>query len=294
VSVRDRVVLVTGASSGIGRATALLLAERGATVVGVARRAERLRSLEEALQACSPRSYTALCDVGRRQDAEGAVAEAERRFGRLDVLVNNAAIPKHKHIWHTRAEDAEEVMRINFLGCVWTAFAALPGMLERGEGTIVNVSSIAGRVVPAREPLYAASKAALDAFSFGLATDLQGSGLHAGSVVVGPIDTEIWDKLDEPPAFAGRKHPPERAARAILQVIEKRRHEVFVPRWSPPLLMARLLRCLAPGLLRAGMRSMEPVSAEVLAAARRRAAQGLPLGAPDPGDAGSGGAQPRP
>jgi short-subunit dehydrogenase len=217
--------------------------------------------------------------MGRREDAERAVAEAEQRLGRLDVLVNNAAIPKHKHIWHTSAEEAEAVIRVNFLGCVWTTFAALPGMLQRGGGTIVNVSSIAGRVVPARESLYGASKAALDAFGFGLATDLEGSGIHVGSVVVGPIDTEIWEKLDEPAAFRGRKHPPQAVVRAICEVIERRRHEVFVPRWSPPLLMARLLRRVAPGLLRAGMRRMDPVPAAVLDAARARAARGLPLGA---------------
>lgn len=273
--------MITGASSGIGRVTAVYLAERGAVVVGVARRADRLATLEAELRALSPRSFTCVADVGQREEAERAVAETEQRLGRIDVLVNNAAISKHKHIWHTSAEEAEEVMRINVLGCVWTAFAVLPGMLRRGEGSIVNVSSIAGRVVPAREALYGASKAALDAFTFGLVTDLEGSGIHAGSVVVGPIDTEIWAKLDEPASFRGRRHPPELVSRAILEVVEKRRHEVFVPRWSPALLVARLLRRVAPGLLRSGMRRMDPVPAAVLEAARARAERGLPLGAKD-------------
>lgn len=259
----------------------MYLAERGAVVVGVARRADRLATLEAELRALSPRSFTCVADVGQRGDAERAVAETEQRLGRIDVLVNNAAISKHKHIWHTSAEEAEEVMRINVLGCVWTAFAVLPGMLRRGEGSIVNVSSIAGRVVPAREALYGASKAALDAFTFGLVTDLEGSGIHAGSVVVGPIDTEIWAKLDEPASFRGRRHPPELVSRAILEVVEKRRHEVFVPRWSPALLVARLLRRVAPGVLRSGMRRMDPVPAAVLEAARARAERGLPLGAKD-------------
>lgn len=279
--IRDRVVLITGASSGIGRATSLYLAERGAVVVGVARRADRLATLEAELKARSSRSFTLVADVGGREDAERAVSETEQRRGRIDVLVNNAAISKHKQIWHTSAEEAEEVMRINVLGCVWTTFAALPGMLRRGAGSIVNVSSIAGRVVPARESLYGASKAALDAFTFGLVTDLEGSGIHAGSVVVGPIDTEIWQKLDEPASYRGRRHPPELVSRAILEVVDKRRHEVFVPRWSLSLLVARLLRRVAPGLLRAGMQRMDPVPAAVLDAARARAEQGLPLGAGD-------------
>src|SRR5690606_7261929 len=112
-------------------------------------------------------------------------------------------------------------------------FAAIPYMLARDGGTIVNVSSFAAKVAPPREALYAASKAALNAFSEGLWSDLAGSGIHVALVNPGPIDTEIWEKEDEPPAYDGKKHPPEIVADAIFEAIEKRLYEVTVPRRSP-------------------------------------------------------------
>ena len=273
------VVIVTGASSGIGHATARELARRGATVLAVARREERLRALLEACRADSPASGYLAGDLGERGFAERVVADCVTRHGRLDALVNNHAVTKHKHALHTSAEEAEQVLRINFLSCVWTTYAALPVLLRQpGGGVIVNVSSFAARVVPPREGLYAASKAALDAFSAGLWNDLAGSDVHVGLVIPGAIDTEIWEKEDEPPGFSGKKHPPEIVVRAILRVIEERKHELMAPARDPGLVTAGLLRRLAPSVLRAGMARMEPVPPALLEAARDRARRGLRLG----------------
>jgi short-subunit dehydrogenase len=275
------VVIVTGASSGIGHATVRELARRGATVLAVARREERLRALIEACRADAPASGYLAGDLGEQGFAERVIADCVARHGRLDALVNNHAITKHKHALHTSAEEAEQVLRINFLSCVWTSYAALPVLLRQpGGGVIVNVSSFAAQVVPPREGLYAASKAALDAFSAGLWNDLAGSGVHVGLVVPGAIDTEIWGKQDEPPGFSGRKHPPEIVVRAILRVIEERKHELTAPARDPGLVTAKLLRWLAPGVLRAGMARMEPVPSGLLDAARERARRGLRLGEP--------------
>jgi short-subunit dehydrogenase len=273
------VAVVTGASSGIGFETARELARRGATVLAVARREERLRALVAACRAESPATGYLAGDLGERAFAESVVAACVARHGRLDVLVNDHAVPKHKHALHTSAEEAERVLRINFLSCVWTAYAALPVMLRQdGGGVIVNVSSFAAQVVPPREGLYAASKAALDAFTAGLWNDLAGSGVHVGLVIPGAIDTEIWQKEDEPPGFSGRKHPPRIVVDAILRVIEERRHEATVPARDLGLFTAKLLRWLAPSVLRAGMARMEPVPAALFAAARERARKGLRLG----------------
>jgi len=276
------VAIVTGASSGIGFATAREFARRGATVVAVARREERLRTLIDACRADAPASHYLAGDLGERAFAERVVHEGAARHGRLDVLVNNHAISKHKHALHTSAEEAEQVLRINFLSCVWTTYAALPVLLRQPEGgVIVNVSSFAAQVVPPREGLYAASKAALDAFTAGLWNDLAGSAVHVGLVIPGAIDTEIWEKEDEPPGFHGKKHPPELVVRAILAVVEERRHEVVAPARDPGLVTAKWLRYLAPALLRKGMARMEPVPAALLDAARERARKGLRLGERD-------------
>ena len=271
--------MVTGASSGIGEVTAEAFARRGARVVAVARREERLERLMERCRGHAPGSEYVAGDLGERAFAERVIEQTVERHGRLDVLVNNAAMSKHKQIYHTRAEEAERVLAVNFLSCVWTTFAAIPVMLRQGGGVIVNVSSFSAVVSPPRESLYAASKAAMDAFTQGLWYDLEGSNIHAARIVPGAIDTEVWQKQEEPNPMGDRKKaPPEAVTEAIFAAIEKRRHEITVPSWKPALLVARWLRFAFPSLLRLGMRRMDPVPAEVVERARERARRGLRLG----------------
>jgi short-subunit dehydrogenase len=278
VSWKDRVVLLTGASSGIGRDAARELARRGAVVMAVARRETLLASLREECRADSPRSDFLCGDLGDRAFAEYAVAETLQRCGRLDVLINNAGQSLHKQIYHTSAEEAAALMQVNFMSCVWTSFAAIPLMLRQGSGAIVNVSSFAALVVPPREALYAASKAAMEAFSAGLWSDLDGSGIHVAVVRPGAIDTEIWQKEAEPPAFDGKKYPPSLVTAAILDAVDQRRRLITVPRLDPGLVSARVLKAVAPGVLLAGMRRFDPVPQAVLQAARERARLGRRLG----------------
>ncbi len=280
MDLAGRVAVVTGASSGIGYVTARALAERGVTVVAVARREENLKRLVEECRRHTEDSDYRAGDLGDRAFAESVIADTAARFSRLDVLVNNHGISKHKQIYHVSADEAEEVLRVNFLSCVWTTFAAIPHMLAGGEGAIVNVSSFSAVVTPPRETVYAASKAALSSFTEGLAGDLEGSNIHAALVIPGAIDTEIWEKTDEPVAFRGRKAPPEIVADAVLEAIEKRRREITVPRRKPDLVIARLLRFAFPSLLWAGLRRFDPVPKDVIERARDRAR----AGAAPPGD----------
>jgi short-subunit dehydrogenase len=275
---RDRVVVLTGASSGIGRVTARACAERGSRVVAVARREALLASLVEECRKGSPDSCYLAGDLGQRSFAEHVIDETVRRFGRIDVLVNNAAITKHKQIYHVAAEEVERVMAVNFLSCVWTTLAAIPHMLKQGEGFVVNVSSFSGRVAAPRESVYAASKAAMNAFTEGLWNDLEGSNVFASLVIPGAIDTEIWEKEDEPFAYRGPKAPPEVVRDAIFEAVEKRRFEVQAPKRRIDLWAARWLRFVAPALLRRGMRRMDPVPPDVIERARERARRGQRLG----------------
>jgi short-subunit dehydrogenase len=278
VDYRGQVVLVTGASSGIGYVTARAFAQRGAVVVGVARREQLLQELMRECQAHSPASSYMVGDLGERAFAERVVDETAGRHGRLDILVNNAAISKHKQIYHMSAEEAEQVMRVNFLSCVWTTLAAVPHMLRAGGGSIVNISSFAAKVSPPRESMYAASKAAMNAFSEGLWNDLAGSNIHVAIINPGPIDTEIWLKEDEPVAYHGRKYPAQLVADAVFEAVEKRRHEMTVPRRSLQLVTARFLRLVFPSVLRYGMAKSDPVPREVVERARARAGKGKRLG----------------
>ncbi len=275
---RGKVVVVTGASSGIGRVTARAFARRGSRVVAVARREALLASLVEECRESSPTSCYLAGDLGLRGFAEHAIDETVRRYGRIDVLINNAAISKHKQIYHVSADEVARVLEVNFLSCVWTILAALPSMLKQGGGHIVNVSSFASRVVPPRESVYAASKAAMNAFTEGLWNDLAGSQIFVSLVIPGAIDTEIWSKGDEAMAYRGPRLPPERVADAIFEAIEKRRSELQVPKRRIDLWLARWLRFAAPSLLRLGMRRMDPVPPEVIERARERASRGKRLG----------------
>src|SRR5213079_462710 len=173
---------------GIGHVTARAFAERGAVVVGVARREPLLQQLVAECRRHSPASDYLAGDLGERAFAERVIDETVARHGRLDVLVNNAAISKHKQFYHMSADEAELEMRVNFLSCVWMTMAAIPHMLRQGGGTVVNISSFAAKVSPPRETMYAASKAAMNAFTEGLWNDLAGSNIHVSVINPGPID----------------------------------------------------------------------------------------------------------
>ncbi len=271
MELRDRICLVTGASSGIGWETARALAKRGNTVVAVARREDRLRELVASIAMDAPKSFHLAGDLGERAFAESVVAETVARCGRIDVLVNNAAMPMHKLAYDVTNDDVEVTLRLNFLSCVWMTHAALPPMLAQRGGAIVNVSSFAALVVPPREGVYAASKAALDAWSEGLWLDLAGSGIHVALVRPGPIDTEIWDKRQQQSGYRGKRWPARDVADAVLAAIEASEHEVMVPRRNPSLLAARFLRRIAPRFLRWSMARMDPVPTDAIAKARQRA-----------------------
>lgn len=238
-----RVAIVTGASSGIGRAIALELASRGSTVVGAARRKPELEETIEGCRRTAPASEAVVCDVSDRAAVEDLVRGAIARHGKVDVLVNNAAVPMRVHARRLTVEQVERAMQVNFMGSVYATLAALPSMLERREGWVVNISSVAGRIGNAREAAYTASKFAMVGWSEVLAADLAGSGVRVHVVYPGPIDTEIWNKVDEPPAYRGKRYPPEMVARAVCACLERGRFE----RWAPGNLRAvPVWRALAP------------------------------------------------
>jgi NAD(P)-dependent dehydrogenase (short-subunit alcohol dehydrogenase family) len=230
MDLRSAVALVTGASSGIGRSIATELAASGATVVAVARRQAELAETVAACRGFAPDSYAAVADVSTRAACDEVVAEAEARLGRVDVVVNNAGVSLHRNAVKTTVEEVEHVLRVNFLGAVYLSYAALPGMLARRRGWIVNITSVAGYIPNPNEAAYGASKAALSLWTHGLAVDLAGTGVRAGVVSPGPIDTEIWEKEAANALYKGKLHPPEVVARGVLGLLRDGRVHRTVPR----------------------------------------------------------------
>jgi short-subunit dehydrogenase len=167
-------------------------------------------------------------DLGVTGAGAAAVAATLQRFGRVDIVVNNAGISLHQRVVATSFEDVARLMQVNFLAAVETTMEALPGMLERGQGYVMNVTSVAGFVPNPKEAAYGASKAALHRWSHGLAIDLAGTGVHVGELSPGPIDTEIWDGEEDD--YTGKKYSPQMVADAIGAMIAGDEVHRTVPR----------------------------------------------------------------
>jgi short-subunit dehydrogenase len=226
--------VVTGASSGIGASLARSLARRGVTVGLVARRKERL---EEVLADCltsAPDSRIWSADLSDVDLAEQVALDAWDAFGHVDVLVNNAGIPKRRHVTELTYDEVEEVMRVNFLSPTKMSLALLPKMLERGKGSIVNVSSVAGRLGNPRESAYCASKFALCGWSEAMNVDLWDTPIEVRLINPGAIDTEIWDLPGEDaPIYEGEKESPDDIAEGIVAAIEGDTFEYYIPDMKP-------------------------------------------------------------
>jgi short-subunit dehydrogenase len=223
-------ILVTGASSGIGAALAPMLAERGATVGIVGRRAAELAAVLERCRVHTPDSTQWVLDLGDLERAEALVGVAWATFGDLDVLVNNAAIPMRRHVAELTLDELAETMRVDFESPVRMSMALLPRLLERDAGMIVNVSSLGGRLGILHETAYCAAKFALCGWSEAMALDLWKTGVEVRLIIPGPIDTDIWDRPGNDAAiYDGPKEPPEMVAAGIIDAIEGDTFEHYLP-----------------------------------------------------------------
>jgi uncharacterized protein len=260
--VAGKVCVVTGASSGIGEATARALAAGGAMVVLAARREERIARVAGEIRQMGGKAHPVRCDVTSLADVEGLVAETERTFGRCDVLVNNAGVPGGGTFTELTLDQIERVTAINFVGVLRCTKLFLPMVLE-SRGHIVNVASIAGRYAIPGSAVYTAAKHAIVGLSESLYQELAPRGVMVTSVNPGLVATEGFPMTE---LLRGPYRPlvmkPQRIAAVIVDVIERRKGpEISVPRWlggfqvfrliAPPLyrtVVARLARKRAPGL----------------------------------------------
>jgi short-subunit dehydrogenase len=223
-------VLVTGASSGLGAALARQLARRQAVVGLVARRRDRLGEVLADCQRSSPESAMWVADLADTSALRELAVRAWDALGGIDVLVNNAAIPKRRPVAALEADEVENVMRVNFFAPMRLTLALLPRMLARGSGLIVNVSSVGGRLGIIHETAYCASKFALCGWSEAMAVDLHGSGIGVKLIEPGPVDTEIWDQPgSEEPLYQGPKVAPDVVAEGIIEALGGDKFEHYIP-----------------------------------------------------------------
>jgi short-subunit dehydrogenase len=223
-------VLITGASSGLGAALASGLAAREAVVGLIARRRDRLAEVLADCRRSSPDSAMWVADLGDSSSVGELALRAWDGLGGIDVLINNAAIPKRRVVTELRPDEVEHVMRVNFFAPMRMTLALLTRMLARGSGLVVNVSSVGGRLPIIHETAYCASKSALCGWSEAMAVDLYGTGVSVKLIEPGPVDTEIWDQPgSEEPIYQGPKVPAAEVAEGIIEAIGSDRFEHYVP-----------------------------------------------------------------
>ena len=241
--LRGAAVLITGASSGIGEATALAFARRRARLALCARRIDRLQAVaQRCRQSGATEVLVRKADVTRALEARGFVAAALSSFERADVLVNNAGVGWRGRFVDMGDEELREVLDTNVLGAVWTTQAALPAMLEANSGVIINVASVLGFRAMPYSAVYSASKHALVGLSHALRGELSGTGVKVCVVYPGTTDTAFFQG-EEPRGVL--LHPPSWVANAIVRTARRPRRDVIIL----PYRLAHLAEPVFGGLL---------------------------------------------
>lgn len=227
-----KVVLITGASSGIGRATALELASPEVMLVLVARRLKRLEALEARIRQSGGNAISIPADLSVADNVESMIDGALDRYGRIDILINNAGVGYFGTVENTPREVINEILALNFTAPLIATQRVLPNMRRRGSGHIINVSSVVGKRGLPLLGIYCASKFALAGISESLRVELREAGIHVSLVYPGATETDFFNALRKGDVN-GKFHPPgyiqpvRKVARAIARCIERPRAEVY-------------------------------------------------------------------
>ena len=247
VSLQNKIVVITGASSGIGEALARELFRRGCRLGLIARRGDRLDSIANELSAVDRRVATAVADVSVRGQLVDAIAQIKNELGPIDIMIANAGIGPVEKVDPLQVDEIELMMRTNYLGTVYSVAAVLPEMLQRGSGQLVAISSLAAyKGLPGCWG-YSASKAAINAFMEGLRLEVRDRGVRVTTICPGYVRTPLTEHnvgampgLMEPDAAARRIVRAMERCQPVLNFPWSTAVQVEVARWLPDWLVARL------------------------------------------------------
>ena len=196
--IKDKVVIITGASSGIGYATALSLAKEGAKLVVGARRTDRLESLVKAIEENNGEILAQKLDVTKKSDCDDLVNTAIKKWGKVDVLVNNAGLMPLSFVKNLKVDEWDQMIDVNIKGVLYCTAAVLPHMRETKSGHIINISSVAGRIVFPAGSVYCATKHAVTAFSEGLRQELSPrNNIRVTTIEPGVVSTELTNTITD-------------------------------------------------------------------------------------------------
>lgn len=233
MELNGKIAAITGASSGIGRATAIALARKGCSVVLAARRRDELEATASTCRQLGVRAEGIVTDVSDSRSCFRFIEQAIADFGSVDLLVNNAGFAIFDPIVSVRDEDMQAMMQTNFFGAVHCTQAVLPHMLEKGSGAIVNVASIVGLMGYSRMGLYASTKFAMVGFSESLRAEVASRGVRVSMICPGTTETEFF-RIAERGKMPGAARlilgiKPERVADAIVRAAERGSYRKIVP-----------------------------------------------------------------
>ena len=240
--LRDKVVLITGGSSGIGRATALRLAGHGAKVCVAARNEAALAEVVQGITERKAEGLAIRTDVTQAEQVRRAVEATVARFGGLDVLIASAGLSMRGYFEKSNLEAMERVMRVNFFGTLYATHFALPHVKAR-KGSLVAISSLSGKRGVPSYALYGASKFAVQGLYEALRLEVKRDGVHVGVVAPGFVDTPLRANVlaadgnlwPEPPPLPFRVLPVEKVVDRVVRLIVKRRAEALLPWYIGPL-----------------------------------------------------------
>lgn len=230
MELKDKIVVITGASSGIGALTAQMLSKRGAIPILVARSEDKLKETAAGISGVFG-LYT--CDVRDAAAVEETFAQILATYGRINILLNNAGYGKFAAFTEMESHEFDDMMDVNYMGIVRCTKAVVPHMLERGSGQIVNVASMAGKIGTAKSVAYTATKHAVLGFTNALRQELRKSGIIVSAVNPGPIATDFFKTADPSGNYeksvARMMMTPEHVSSKIVKVMETGKEEIDLP-----------------------------------------------------------------
>lgn len=253
-SLDDKVVIVTGSSAGIGRATAHAFAAAGCRVVLVARRADVLAEVKAELAQYGKPVLAVPTDIVREDEVQALVETVQQTFGRIDILVNNAGVSLGGAFQQAEADQLRRMVELNVYTPMRLTQCVLPQMLKQKQGHIVNVSSVAGMVAAPGQVAYAATRSAVITFSHALRRELDGTGVRVSLVLPGWTRTAMLEKMPESELRAAgllnawiTLDPPEVPARAMVDAVRYNRYQVTLG--GPQFFIGDILHRISPRLL---------------------------------------------
>jgi NADP-dependent 3-hydroxy acid dehydrogenase YdfG len=226
-NIQGKVIVITGASSGLGEATARMLSQQGATLVLGARRLERIQALADDLNANGGRALALKTDVTQADQVKALVNTAVKTYGRIDVMLNNAGLMPHSPLERLKVEDWDRMIDVNLKGVLYGIAAALPHMQQQQSGQFINVSSVAGHKVRPGSAVYAATKHAVLALSEGLRQEVKPYNIRTTVISPGAVATELADSITEADIAANVRKmyeialPADAFARAVVFAVSQ-------------------------------------------------------------------------